>query len=559
VNERDPPDLNDLPQAVPSRSKWARLPLVWILPAVVVLAGGFVVIHEKLAQGVRVQIRFHNADGLEANRTKIRYKDVEIGEVSDIRVAGTRKEVIVTADIQRNAKDYMVTDTRFWVVRPRISGAGITGLGTLVSGEYISADVGQSKIKSSDFIGLETPPIITSDLPGREFILHAEDLGSLDVGSLVFYRHLSAGQVIGYTLDPGGSGVTIRVFVNAPFDSYVNAATRFWQASGVDMSLSSDGVRLHTESLTSILEGGVAFQTLPNAATTAVAADTSFTMYADEDRAMRPTETEIRRFVMYFKGSLRGLSAGAPVELHGINIGEVKSMDVEYDVNRHSLRFPVVVELYPQRIRGKAFKNAGSAARGKNVDPDSGTQTEDAEAVSRRLIDSLVRQGLRAELKTGNLLTGQKFVALDLYQDPPLDRVDWNERPSIFPTISSGLDEIQDSLGSIARKIDKIPFDQLSMKILTTLATLEQTLKSADHLLQNVDGTLAPQVQATLAEAQAAMKNAKEILAEDSPLSNDLGSTLLQVSRAAKSLGALVDYLERHPESLLRGKPGDSP
>jgi paraquat-inducible protein B len=548
VNDRDPPDLNDLPQAVPSRSKWAGLPLVWILPLVVVLAGGFVVVHERLAQGVTVHIRFHSADGLEANKTKIRYKDVEIGEVSDVRVAEDRKEVIVTAEIQRDAKDYMVTDTRFWVVRPRISAAGITGLGTLVSGEYISADVGQSKIKSSNFIGMETPPIITFDLPGREFILHAEDLGSLSVGSLVFYRHLSAGQVIGYTLDPGGTGVTIRVFVNAPFDSYINAATRFWQASGVDMSWSSDGVRLRTESLTSILEGGVAFQTLPNVATSAVAADTSFTLYADEDRATRPTETEIRRFVMYFKGSLRGLSAGAPVELHGINIGEVKSMDVEYDENRRSLRFPVVVELYPQRIRGKASKAPRNAA-----------QADDAEAASRRLLDSLVRQGLRAELKTGNLLTGQKFVALDLYQDPPSDRVDWNESPSIFPTISSGLDEIQDSLGSIARKIDKIPFDQLATKILTTMGTLEQTLKSADHLLQNVDGTLAPQVQATLAEAQAAMKNAKEILAEDSPLSSDLGATLLQVSRAAKSLSALVDYLERHPESLLRGKPGDAP
>jgi paraquat-inducible protein B len=518
--------------------------LVWILPVVVVLAGAFVVVREELAQGITVEIRFHNADGLEPNKTKIRYKDVDIGEVSGIRVADNRKEVIVTADIQRDARDYMVTDTRFWVVRPRISAAGITGLGTLVSGEYISADVGQSKIKSTRFVGLESPPIITSDLPGREFILHAEDLGSLAVGSLVFYRHLSAGQVIGYTLDPGGTGVTIRVFVNAPFDSYVNAATRFWQASGVDMTLSSDGVRLHTESLTSILEGGVAFQTLPNTATGAVAADTSFIMYPDEDRAMRPTETEIRRFVMYFKGSLRGLSAGAPVELHGIYIGEVRSMDVEYDENRHSLRFPVVVELYPQRIRGKGSKSAGAAPA-------------DAEAASRRLLDSLVHQGLRAELKTGNLLTGQKFVALDLYQDAPLDRVDWNETPSIFPTISSGLDEIQDSLGSIARKLDKIPFDQLSMKLLTTMASLQQTLDSADHLLQNVDTTLAPQVQATLAEAQAAMKNAKEILAQDSPLSSDLGSTLLQVSRAAKSLSALVDYLERHPESLLRGKPAD--
>jgi paraquat-inducible protein B len=546
VNESGP-DLSDLPKAVPSQSKWARLPLVWVLPAIVVLAGAFVVVHEKLAQGMTVHIRFHNADGLEANKTKIRYKDVDIGEVSDIRVADNRKEVVVTAQIQRNAKEYMTTDTRFWVVRPRISTAGVTGLGTLVSGEYISVDVGESKIKSSDFVGLEVPPIVTSDLPGREFVLHAEDLGSLSVGSSVFYRHLTAGQVIGYTLDRAGSGVTIRVFLNAPFDSYVNGATRFWQASGVDMSIGSDGVRLRTESLTSILEGGIAFRTLPGATVSDVPADTSFSLYPDEDRAMRPTESEIRRFVMYFKGSLRGLSPGAPVELHGIYIGEVRTLDVEYDPNRQSLRFPVVVELYPQRIRGKASK-----AKTQGI-----VRPEDAVAGSRTLLDTLVQHGLRAELKTGNLLTGQKFVALDLYQDAPSDRVDWNEQPAIFPTISAGLEDIQDSVASIARKLDKVPFDQLSMKLITTMATLEQTLKNADHLLQNVNGNLAPQVQATLAEAQAAMKNAKQLLAQDAPLSSDLGATLLQVSHAAKSISALVDYLERHPESLLRGKPED--
>ena len=541
------PDLSDLPKAVPSRSKLARLPLVWLLPAIVVIAGAFVVVHEKLAEGITVRIRFHNADGLEANKTKIRYKDVDIGEVSDIRVAENRKEVIVTAQIQRNAKEYMTTDTRFWVVRPRISTAGVTGLGTLVSGEYISVDVGESTIKSNEFVGLETPPIVTSDLPGREFVLHAEDLGSLSVGSSVFYRHLTAGQVIGYTLDRAGSGVTIRVFVNAPFDSYVNGATRFWQASGVDMSIGSDGVRLRTESLTSILEGGIAFRTLPGATVSEVPADTSFTLYADEERAMRPTETEIRRFVMYFKGSLRGLSPGAPVELHGIYIGEVRTLDVEYDPNRQSLRFPVVVDLYPQRVRGKASKAHGVV------------QPQDAVASSRILLDTLVQHGLRAELKTGNLLTGQKFVALDLYQDAPADRGDWNEQPAIFPTISAGLEDIQDSVASIARKLDKIPFDRLSLKLISTMATLDQTLNNADHLLQNVNGNLAPQVQSTLAEAQAAMKNAKDLLAQDAPLSSDLGATLLQVSRAAKSISALVDYLERHPESLLRGKPADPP
>jgi paraquat-inducible protein B len=548
VSEAPHADLNDLPAAVPARSAWGRLPLVWILPAVVVLAGGFVVIKEKIAQGTSIEIRFENAEGLEANKTKVRYKDVEIGEVRDIRVGDDRKEVIVTADIHRNAKSYLVQDTRFWVVRPRVSGAGVSGLATLVSGAYISVDVGRSTEKRDHFVGLEVPPIVTADLLGREFILHAEDLGSLDIGSSVFYRHITAGQVVGYSLDPGGTGVTIKVFVNAPFDLYVTAETRFWQASGIDMSVNANGVKLRTESLASILEGGVGFGAPPGLPTARVAADTAFTLFNDEDRALRPSETEIRTFVMYFGGTLRGLSAGAPVDLQGITVGEVKSLDVEYDERSKQLAFPVVVEVYPQRLRGRAQRAAGATAANHPPGIDS-----------RALIDSLVAHGLRAELKTGNLLTGQKFVALDMHHDVAKEKVVWNEQPAIFPTVSGGLDDIQDSVGVIAKKLSKVPFDQLSARLINAMNSLDLTLKSADKLLHNVDSNLAPQVQATLAEAQAALKNAKDLLGQDAPLENDLGSTLLQVSRAAKSISALVDYIERHPESLLRGKPAGSP
>src|SRR5258708_22396495 len=392
------PDLDDLPSAVPARSRWSRLPLIWILPAVVILAGAFVVIHEILIQGTSIEIRFHNAEDLEANKTKIRYKDVEIGDVRDIHVSKDRKEVIVTALIHRDASEYLVEDTRFWVVRPRVSAAGITGLGTLVSGAYISVDVGGSAIGSKHFVGLEVPPIVTADLPGHKFVLHTDDLGSLEIGSPVLYRHIAAGQVVAYALDPGGAGVTLTIFVNAPFDAYVTGGTRFWQASGIDMSISSDGVKLRTESLTSILQGGVAFQALPGSATTAAPNDTAFTLYPDEERAMRPIETEIRTFVMYFNGSLRGLSPGAPVELHGIGVGEVKSVDVEYDRDAGTLRFPVVVDIYPQRISGRQARGAPAPGR------------DDPETSSRRLVDSLVARGLRAEMKSGNLLTGQKYV-----------------------------------------------------------------------------------------------------------------------------------------------------
>jgi paraquat-inducible protein B len=540
-----PPIPDDLPEAIPDRPHRSRLPLVWILPALVIVVGACVVIQQKLAQGPRIDISFLDADGLEANKTKIRYKDVEIGDVSEIHVAKDRKSVVVSARLHREASDYLLDDTRFWVVRPRVSGSGVSGLGTLVSGSYISVDVGHSSVKRSSFSGLEIPPIVTSDVPGREFILHTEDIGSLSVGSPVFYRHMTAGQVIAYALDPGGASVTMKIFVNKPFDDFVTGATRFWQASGIDMSVDSEGVKLRTESLSSILEGGIAFQVPPSAIPTgSVAADASFDLYPDHDRAMRQSNSEIRTFVMYFGGSLRGLSPGAPVDLRGITIGEVKALSVEYEQDAGTLRFPVEVDIFPQRIRGHSRRNEHPGI--------------DAETASRELVDSLVAHGMRAELKTGSLLTGQKYVALDFHNEVKPDHVGWDSHPAVFPTTSGALDEIQDSIGSIAKKLDKVPFDQMSARLVTTLQSLDDTMKTADHLLKQVDGSVAPEISATLKEAQGAMKNARQVLASDAPLQTDLTSTLLQLSRAAKSVTALVDYLERHPESLLRGKPGDS-
>jgi paraquat-inducible protein B len=545
VAEAVPPPGDELPSAVPDPHRRARLPYVWILPIIVIIAGGFVAVREKLAEGTSIEITFHTADDLEPNKTKISYKAVEIGEVKGIHVSKDRKEVIVEARIHRDARDYLVKDTRFWVVRPRVTGANISGLGTLVSGAYIGVDVGHSNEPERSFSGLEVPPIVTSGVPGREFVLHAADIGSLNIGSTVFYRHMPAGQVVAYALDPGGDSVTIKVFVNSPYDAFVTADTRFWQASGIDMSIDSDGVKLHTESIASILEGGVSFQSPKDStAKTEVADDTAFSLYTDQERAMRETDTVAETFILYFQGSLRGLSVGAPVDLRGITIGEVKRLSVEYDRTAGELRFPVEVDIFPQRIRARERKNGSK---------NSGL----ADVGGHTMIDSMVAHGMRAALKDGNLLTGQKYISVDVVNGAPHDTVAWDAHPPIFPTAAGGLEEITDSIGSVAKKLDKVPFDQISTRLIATMTTLDQTLKTTDHLMSNVDASVAPQVTATLKEAQDAMKSAKNALAEGGPLNNDLGNALIQLSRAAKSLEALTDYLERHPEALIRGKPAD--
>ena len=420
VADRAPPPEDELPSAIPDARRRVRLPYVWILPIIVVIAGVFVAVREKLAEGTSIEITFHTADDLEPNKTKISYKAVEIGEVKEIHVSKDRKEVVVEARIHRNSTDYLVQDTRFWVVRPRVTGANVSGLGTLVSGAYIGVDVGHSAVPEHHFTGLEVPPIVTSGLPGREYILHAGDIGSLNIGSTVFFRHMPAGQVVAYSLDPGGASVTVKVFINSPYDKFVTQDTKFWQASGVDMSIDSEGVKLHTESIASPRRrSGLPVPQglhLDHRGGGRLRIQALFRSGAGDARD-RHRGGDVHHVL---QGSLRGLSVGAPVDLRGINIGEVKRLSVEYDRVAGELRFPVEVDIFPQRIRARE-----RTPNAKNSDfSDMGGHT---------MIDSMVAHGMRASSRTGKLLTGQKYVAVDVVKGAAKETVAWDAHPPISP------------------------------------------------------------------------------------------------------------------------------
>ncbi|MGH8755394.1 MAG: intermembrane transport protein PqiB, partial [Burkholderiales bacterium] len=256
------PDLPDIPEAVTAPKSRRTLQLVWLIPLVAALLGGWLAVKTILERGPTITISFKTAEGLEAGKTKIKYKDVEVGVVTSVVLSKDLKRVIATAELVKDAEAYLVEDTKFWVVRARISGGGVTGLGTLLGGTYVGTDIGKSKNKRHDFIGLEEPPVIATDVPGRQFVLRANTLGSLNIGVPVFFRRLQVGQVTAHELDKDGKGVTLKVFVNAPYDQYVNGNTRFWNASGIDITLDATGFKVNTESLVSIVIGGIAFQTL---------------------------------------------------------------------------------------------------------------------------------------------------------------------------------------------------------------------------------------------------------------------------------------------------------
>lgn len=539
-----PPEPNDIPRAVPvPKRRWA-ISIVWIIPLVAALLGGWVVLHFLLQRGPTITIEFHNAEGLEAGKTKVRYKDVDIGTVKAIDISRDRTHVVVTAEMARQAEAFLVEDTKFWVVRPRVTLNSISGLGTLLSGAYIGLDAGKSQAERSEFKGLEAPPPIPSDVPGRRFVLHAEDVGSLYVGAPVYFRRVEVGSVTGYKLDDDGKGVTLEIFVNAPNDRFVTTNARFWHASGIDVSVEGTGIKVNTESLTSIIVGGISFQAPPESAPGEQApSNAEFELYSNKTAALKRTGQEVHTYLLYFKESLRGLSPGAQVDFHGIPLGEVRTVSFEYDREAKTLRFPVQIDIYPERLRSRYRPGA----------PQMSAMERDPKV----LLNRMVARGLRAQLKSGNLLTGQLYVALDFFPDAPKASIDWDKTPPVLPTVSGPFEDLQQTIGSIVKRLDKVPLDVIGQDASRALKSLNTTLQGANKLVAQLDATVVPEMRGTLEQARKALGNAEKTLSSESPVQENLQDTLTQVSRAARSLQSLADYLSRHPEALIRGKTGE--
>lgn len=529
-NENGNPPLNE--PEVEKASRW--LPsLVWLIPLLAALIGLTLVARTILEQGPTVTVSFRSADGLEPGKTKVKYKDVDIGLVKTISLARDLSKVLVTIDMSKEAKRFTAQDTRFWVVRPRIGASGVSGLNTLLSGAYIGVDAGKSEETTNEFTGLEKPPQVTRDEKGTSYMLHSESLGSIDVGAPIFYRRIQVGQVTGFDLEERGRGVKMSVFIAAPYDQYVGKNTRWWHASGVDVRLDSSGFKVNTQSLAAVLVGGISFESVSGQKPAAVApGGTQFALAADQASAMREPDGVAVTTVLYFDQSLRGLSAGASVDFRGIVLGEVRSVGVEFDPVKRSFRMPVTVDMYPARL-GRAFA--------KSVQ-------DDQERNGALVLERLVSRGLRGQLRTGNLLTGQLYVALDFFPNAKPVKIDATAEVVELPTVPNSLDELQTQLSSIARKLDKVPFEEIGKN-------LRDTLKSADVLMKRLDAQVVPELKDTLAAARKTFSEADQLLQKDSPVQSDLREALRQVTETMESLNALADYLERHPESLIRGKP----
>lgn len=552
----DHADLDNIPQATVKPRKKLRFSAVWIIPVVAALVGLGILIQQIMSKGPTITIIFKTAEGVEAGKTMVKYKDVNIGRVESVKLSKDYTKVVVTAKIDKSAAGLIVDDAKFWIEQPRVTLSGVTGINTLLKGIHIGVAVGKSTKARREFVGLEAPPAITIDQPGREFILQADNLGSVGIGSPLYYRRINVGRVIGYNLARDGKSIIINAFVNAPYDQYVNPQTRFWQASGIDVSVGANGFSMQTQSLLSLLIGGIAFET-PAEATdlTPAVQNTTFTLFNDYNTAMAKREEIISNYVLYFNDSLRGLSSGAPVTFFGLPVGEVTKVGLEYDMKNKNARPRVDIAIYPARFL--AYVKEADVAE---------MRTRTAEA-RHSMIQKLVDRGLRAQLRSGNLVTGQLYVALEMFPHAPKAKIDWTKAPYELPVMPGSLQELETKLSRIIARIDKMPLEDIGRDVGKAIVTLNQTLKNADRMLQSINTEAMPEIKAAMQDLRKTIKTAERVLnnadntitGKGAPAQQELREALQEVARAARSISELAEYLERNPNALIRGKTQEMP
>jgi paraquat-inducible protein B len=508
-----------------------RLSPIWILPVVAVIVAAWLAYVTFAEKGPIITISLKTASGIEAGKTQIKYHDIELGVVQRVEAAPDLSHVVISAQMNKTAEDHLKEGTHFWVVRPRLSLTSLSGLETLVSGNYIEMDPGPGPAAERRFTGLEQPPVVRSDEPGTSYVVTTEKLGSISSGSPVFSRGIVVGEVIDYKFDGAQPRIPVRLFVKKPYDALVHDGTQFWNASGISVDAGAGGLKVQIESLEAVLAGGIAFET-PEAAVLGepAKADTTFPLYDNRAAAIDASYTQRVRAIVEFEGSVRGLEIGAPVEAQGIPIGRVVDFHLVVDAASSKVRVPVVIEADIARI---GIINQPPDQTGKGV-----------------LARQLVALGMRAQLRTSSLITGSLIVALDFFPDaPPAEIVETSTYPKI-PTVPTQMESLTRSVSQTLDKLSALPLGEVMDGVRQTLDTAQQLMRDANTR----SGPLLVSLNKTSEAAETVLKGFSTTYGRDSSIPGDVGALLRQLQDTAKSVKTLASYLEEHPNSVLRGK-----
>jgi len=539
-------DPTPSPAITPQFRAAQRWNIVWVVPILAVLIGGWLIWQNVSSSGPVARVRFETADGISAGKTEVRCRSVRVGYVKDVELAPDLKSVLVYLQMDPEARQLLRKGTRFWVVRPRVSTTDISGLGTLITGAYIELDPGSGPEGPTKYKGRETPPATSRSIPGLRLVLYADEAGSLTAGSPIYFRGYEVGRIESRRLDIEGRRVRYDAFIREDYAGLVKENARFWNTSGVDVTAGVDGFKVRTPSFQAMVSGGAAFAVPPDMeAGQNVADGTEFILFPDENEAQRSTFTPTLRFLLLFDQSVRGLSKNAPVEFRGIPIGRVSDISMNYVPESDDQRIPVLVEIDPTLLRSET--------------------AEKISEVESEFLKSSVERGLRAALKTGSLLTGALFVDLDYYADAAPAEVSKVGDYTVIPTVSSGLAQLEAKLSSILDKIDKLPLEQTLNQFAATADEATTTMQEARGMLKEIEGAAASMratmedpsfkgLPSDLAKTLDELQKSVASIGPEGAMQGDLLRTLDEMRAALRSMKSLTTTIDEKPNSLLFGR-----
>ncbi len=560
--------------ATPLIKKPRTLSIVWVVPLVAVIIGAWLAYKSITEKGPLITVTFQSAEGLEAGKTKVQFKSVEVGVVETIDISDDLDRVSLGIRMVKGAVPYLTENTTFWVVRARITASEVTGLGTLLGGAYIGIEPSDTGTPATSFVGLEKAPIITSEMEGKRFSLKAPRLGSLNPGSPIYFRQVKVGQVVEFELDRDGNDIGIIIFIDAPYDQFVRENSRFWLSSGLDLQLTANGLRIDTQSMVSLLIGGIAFSSFTDEPSPAAETNGLFRLYETRDEAEKDRSESVNDYYIAFSDSVRGLSIGAPVEFRGFQLGSVTDIQLVSDFDNQDFSAMVRISIIRHNI------SMPLELTGQNL--------EDR-------LEHFVRTGLRAQLKTGNLLSGQLYIDLGYFADEPAAQIRQYKGLAVLPSMPASSLALMNDLGKFVKKLSDLPLaelfanlektmagvddlardpelrraiaalNRLTSKLDTTIelvntATIPQlnaALTEIDTTIELVNTATISQLNATLKEVDTLVRDMDNWVSPDSLIYNDLRSSLSALSEAARAITELTDLLARHPEALIKGKKNE--
>jgi len=506
-------------------AKKSRFSLIWLIPLLAALIGSWLAFKYYTEQGTLIVLNFEQALGIEARKTPVRYKDVEVGMVRKVSLSPDLKTVRVQVEIYTDMENNLGPNTRFWAVTPRITLRGVSGLETLLSGVNIGMEPGPPGRAKQEYAGLSQQPSIDIQSAGQSLVLSADRLGSLDIGSPVYYRQIQVGEVTGYKLNSSNQKVDIDVFIFAPYDEKIRTNSRFWNASGFELDVSTLGVTARLESLTSLLIGGIAFETDFNEVGYPLSGKSAFKLYDGFKRAHQDTASENKLlYTLYFDDTLQGLAEGSDIKYQGIKMGQVEKISLTQDHDNASIRTQVKVAMYVDRLSA------------------SGSRLE-----AEKLLQALVKGGIRAQLTTDSIVTGAQFIAMV----PVPSKMDYQtlarlggNNDVIFPNTAAKTSLLNFDPSSVTSELNKAIGSANSLlssnDVKNSLTYLSSTMRSIDSITAELSRQgISGEVMELLKEANNTASGLTLALADARQVIGNVGGAAQTLQKDASK--AMID------------------